>query len=253
MWGLRYISVAMAHPKYKKRRRRPAARTSVGGETTRQNILEVAGQVFAEHGFDGTTGKEICERAGANSAAVNYYFGGIEGLYAAVILEAKSRLCTIDTLAAVAADDASPEDKLRRLGGLFVGAITSPTTSSWMLRVLGREMVAPSPALDAVRAEEMPLRTKIIRAIVGGVMKLPPEHPVVGRACVTLMGTWAWLLIGDRRILGQAFPDVGFTPDDAPNLTRHIVQFALAGLAAIAEDAKREARSDDQAGNAGAA
>jgi AcrR family transcriptional regulator len=63
-------------------------------QTTRQRLLEVAGQVFAEKGFDRTTGKEICERAGINTAAVNYYYSGIEGLYAAVVQEAHSRFVT---------------------------------------------------------------------------------------------------------------------------------------------------------------
>src|ERR1700688_2493049 len=72
-------------------------------QSTHLQLLEAAGQEFAEKGFDRTTAKEICERAGTNTAAVNYYFGGIEGLQAAVLEEARNRLFSVDAISAAVA------------------------------------------------------------------------------------------------------------------------------------------------------
>ena len=47
---------------------------------TRQRVLEAAGEVFAERGFRAATVREICQRAKANLAAVNYHFGDKERL-----------------------------------------------------------------------------------------------------------------------------------------------------------------------------
>ena len=55
--------------------------------TTRQRLLEAAGQVFAEQGFRAATVRDICQRAGANIAAVNYHFGDKEALYREVITD----------------------------------------------------------------------------------------------------------------------------------------------------------------------
>src|SRR5215471_9832943 len=68
--------------------------------TTRRRLVEVAGEVFGEQGFDRATGKEICRRAGVNAAAVNYHFDGIEGLYIAVVREAHGRLLTLASISA---------------------------------------------------------------------------------------------------------------------------------------------------------
>ena len=48
---------------------------------TREKLLAAAGEIFAEKGFSDATVAEICGRAEANIAAVNYYFGTKEALY----------------------------------------------------------------------------------------------------------------------------------------------------------------------------
>src|SRR5690606_29551632 len=48
---------------------------AVESGSTRQRILEVALDVFAEYGFEGTSTREICKRAQVNAAAINYHWG----------------------------------------------------------------------------------------------------------------------------------------------------------------------------------
>ncbi len=53
------------------------------GEETRARIIESACEVFAEKGYQSATVADICRRANANVAAVNYHFGGKAALYVA--------------------------------------------------------------------------------------------------------------------------------------------------------------------------
>ena len=52
---------------------------------TRDSLLEAAIAVFSAKGFEGGSVREITQAAKANQAAINYHFGGKEGLYREVL------------------------------------------------------------------------------------------------------------------------------------------------------------------------
>ena len=57
------------------------------GIAAKQNLLTSALKLFAEKGFAKTSTREIALAAGANIAAISYYFGDKEGLYRAAFVE----------------------------------------------------------------------------------------------------------------------------------------------------------------------
>lgn len=52
----------------------------------RKRVLEAAEELFAKHGFDSVSIRDITKHCGANVAAINYHFGGRENLVAEVML-----------------------------------------------------------------------------------------------------------------------------------------------------------------------
>ncbi len=52
---------------------------------TRQALIASATRLFSQRGYDGTSVREIAEKAGVNLALVSYHFSGKEGLYSACI------------------------------------------------------------------------------------------------------------------------------------------------------------------------
>ena len=52
---------------------------------TRQRLLESAAAIFTEKGYANISVAEICERAGANIASVNYHFRSKDALYRSVL------------------------------------------------------------------------------------------------------------------------------------------------------------------------
>lgn len=206
------------------------------GAATKAQILEAAGEVFAEKGFDRATGKEIAERAGSNSAAVNYYYGGIEGLYAEVLVEAHRRLLTYDRLLSLAEAPGQPEEKLRTLIGMIVRTVLGSASSTWALRVLSREVLAPSPAFATLRDREILPKKRIVTGIVGEILGLPHDDPIVARCCLNIIAPFVMMLVGNRQVLTQIFP--GMTSDSAAveETVAHFQRFAFGGIAAVAAE-----------------
>lgn len=50
-------------------------------ETTKEQLMNAAKVLFAEHGYAGTTVKQLADAAGVNVSLVSYHFNGKEGLY----------------------------------------------------------------------------------------------------------------------------------------------------------------------------
>jgi AcrR family transcriptional regulator len=206
---------------------------------TREHLLEAAGQVFAEKGFERSTAKEISERAGVNTAAVNYYFGGIEALYDAVLEEARNRIFSDQAIGSAIAGKTDPKAKLEAVFGLVVQTLLGPVSSSWVLRVLGRDLVTPTAASDAAKEKLILPRALILKRFVAEFVDLPEDHPSVARACISVMAPFCMLILSDRRRIKRALPSVGLGSDDAPDMARHLVQFAIAGLEAIGREARK--------------
>jgi AcrR family transcriptional regulator len=204
------------------------------GATTKSQLLEVAGVLFAEKGFDRTTAKEIAERAGANAASVNYYFGGIEKLYEEVLVEAHHRFVSFHDMASVVEGEGDPAEKLRRLIELIVRAATGPVSSSWAVRVLTREILSPSPYIQALRRKEIEPKKSLVLGLVSELLGLPREHPAVARACFSIAAPCLMLLVADRHLVTQLFPTLGADAPHTQALADHMVRFALGGIADVA-------------------
>ena len=207
--------------------------------STREQLLETAGQVFSEKGFAGATGKEICKRSGANAAAVVYHFGGMDKLYGAVLQEARRRLAPSEALAVAVERETDPKAKLTAFIGLLVRVVSGPASSTWAVRLLSRELISPSAIFDEMRHKEMQARAAILKSIVSDLTGLPPDDPAVARSCINIMAPFGILLLISPQRVERTFPVLSFGPESVQDTIRHMVQFTLGGLAAIARDARR--------------
>jgi len=205
-----------------------------GARGTRERLIEAAGQMFAARGFEGATAKEISERAGANPAAVNYHFGGLDGLYEVVLTEARDRTAARgDQLLALFDAPISFEDKLRIILGQVVRGLLSPDSSSWVLRLFGREVTTPSPLGRRLLARTAAPRVARVRALVGAHLGLPAEDPRVSMACISVAAPLQLLLIGDRELVHAIHPTLDLSPAGEQALVEHFHAFVMAGLDAI--------------------
>jgi AcrR family transcriptional regulator len=220
----------MNAPSKRKVAKSPSPARQDGLETRRQ-LLEAAGEVFAEQGHAKATSKEICKRAKANIAAVNYHFGGKDELYSAVLEEAHSRLVSVEAMAAAAKSRMAPELKLRMFVTRIVSEVAKPNRVRWELRVLSREVLSQSPLMTGLVENQIAPKAKFLRAIIAEIMQLPVDHPAVSRSLVNVMGPFLMLLITDRSLQKKVAPKLDL---EVEALTNHMVTYAIAGMKAVA-------------------
>jgi AcrR family transcriptional regulator len=93
----------------------PAPR-SRDAERTRAEVLDVAGEVFAEAGLSGARVDEIAARTSTTKRMLYYYFGSKEGLYLAVLERAYRGIRQVET--ALDPGDLAPAEVVRRIAQL---------------------------------------------------------------------------------------------------------------------------------------
>ncbi|MDP5238864.1 TetR/AcrR family transcriptional regulator [Uliginosibacterium sp. 31-16] len=93
-------------------------------EARRQNIVEVAGEVFQEFGFEAASMSEIAARVGGSKATLYSYFSSKEELFVAVVRQfAEAHMREIFALLDAEADLA---DTLQNFGERFLTRISQP-------------------------------------------------------------------------------------------------------------------------------
>jgi TetR/AcrR family transcriptional regulator, regulator of cefoperazone and chloramphenicol sensitivity len=201
----------------------------VSGDTTRAKILETAGEVFAEKGYEAATIREICERAGVNLAAVNYYFRGKEPLYSEVLIRAHS--CgTQDGDSPAWPPDATPGAKLKFFIHRMLTHMLSITSEPWEARLTMREIMSPTPAGKRVFQDHFRQVFHQLHEILDEI--LPPHMPDHKRHQIafSILGQCGWY-----RGLGKVIPMLvskeelqdHYSIDD---LAEHVAQVSLAAL-----------------------
>ena len=139
-------------------------------DPTKARLLEAAGEEFAEKGFAGATIRSISRRAGANVAAINYYFGDKERLYEAAVVEAHR--CGMGEDDPPVDLDAGPTDVIRRFVRRLLDNVMRGRDGSWGRDLMLREMIQPTTASDSLVRET--IRPRFER-MLGALKALCPE------------------------------------------------------------------------------
>lgn len=210
-----------------------AERIAGAADSTRMRLLKAAAAVFAEHGYQDATVRQICARAGANIALVNYHFGDKLELYTEVLrfaLQSGPGGARFD-LPSVAGE---PEEALHRIvAALVERAFEASDQANLRFRLILNEFVRPSGATARVVDVVMRPVYERLREIAGSILGLPANHQKT-RLCVhSVLGQVAHFAHA-RPMLALLWPEMTMTPAQRELVTEHIAEFSLAYLHAQA-------------------
>ncbi len=199
------------------------------GDNTRTRLLKAAAEVFAEYGYENATIRQICTRADANVALVNYHFGDKLELYTEVLRFALQPGASGGGFSLPSAA-AEPAEALGQIVAAMVErAFETGDQANLRFRLMLNEFIRPSGA--TARVVDVVLRPMYdrLREVAGAILKLPPDDEKT-RLCVhSILGQVAHFA-HSRQVLGLLWPEMQMTPAQRVLVAEHITQFSLAYL-----------------------
>jgi len=200
-------------------------------------LLDAAEELFSEHGFDGTSIRDLAAAAGCNIASVNYYFGGKENLYVEVwrrqLLHIRDmRVASVDKAMSEGGGKPGLEALLRSFAYAFIGPLVEKEGGERLMRLMAREMLDPHlpPGMfgdDVIRPTMTAMQQGLAKACPGLPESKVPliVFSLVGQLIHTIKIKAIVRWIDDESA-------AMFEPD---NVIDHIVAFTAAGIRAYAE------------------
>jgi len=212
-------------------------------KSTKVRLLETASAVFAEKGYRDATVAEICEKAEANIAAVNYHFGDKESLYDAVWHHAFKL-----TSEAFPIDGSIPPEPslyvyLYSVANALLRRMFSESETGLFAKLLYREMASPTLALDQIAEEVLKPQSEFLARAIRSRLGDAIDEVQLRRCMHSIIGQCAFYNFSRplrERVLG--FRSLG--EEEIRETARHIATFSVGGLNEIQ---KMKTKPADQA------
>ncbi len=201
-------------------------------EDTRSKLLDAAGQVFAESGFQAATVREICACAGVNIALVNYHFGDKLELYTEVLRHSVGASGNGIIKKAIGST-APPEEAFRELIHAMLLRVCRADRPGWHFRLMMHEFAQPTPAMASVIDETMRPVYDRFRELIGSMLKLTPDHDHVRLSTHSVIAQVVHYAHA-RHVVSRIWPELELNPERIAQIAIHIADFSLAGLRRIA-------------------
>ena len=190
-------------------------------DRSRSQILDAAEALFAEKGYEGTSLREIGERAGTSRGTPAYFFDSKDGLYEAVLDRAFGRAQEQVEAARDRAQGGGIEALLSELVGSYLDFLSANPT---FIRLVERESLGGGQRL----ARNMPH----LAALEAGLQAARSQHTLIDdprHVLLSVMGM-CWFPLSQS---GTLLPALGLDARDPEFLAarkRHIVSLLLHGL-----------------------
>ncbi len=205
------------------------ATSETTNQDTRQRLLDAAGEIFAEQGYRAATIRDICHRAGANIAAVNYHFGDKQKLYTEVLSYAYENARAKYPSDGGLAPDATAEQRLCAFIRALVFRIMDESRLAWHGKLMFRELMEPTEALGMVVAAGIRPEYERLRAIIAKMIGPDADEEKVLQ-CVWSVSGQCLFYYHAKPIINMLRPQGAYSQQDIEAIADHVTRFSLAAL-----------------------
>ncbi|MRW92327.1 DUF1956 domain-containing protein [Duganella sp. FT80W] len=193
------------------------------GELSRERLLHAAMRLFGEQGYSKTSTREIAQAAGANVAAISYYFGDKAGLYQACF----AVICTptADNIDQFAQPHFTLREALQGYYTQMIAPLMAGGDADAMLRLFYREMLEPTGIWQQViETNILPEHAALVQVLCRHLGLAAPDDGV-HRLAYAIAAMCVQMLIA-RDVVARITPQMMDTPDAIAAWAAHLVGYA---------------------------
>jgi len=199
------------------------------GKETRRRLLNAASEVFAQKGYRDAKVADICKRAGANVASVNYYFRNKASLYAETWRHA---FLQFEEPAFSEVSEGSPQEGLRAYILTLMKNFSTKGGLGNFSRLYLMEMGNPTGLIQDAWLELIDPRRQKLHNIIRELLGQNADDQSVLFCELSIVNQCRTLLTIKHNdleyLLGQTLD-----PELIKRLAGHIADFSLAGIKAV--------------------
>jgi TetR/AcrR family transcriptional regulator, regulator of cefoperazone and chloramphenicol sensitivity len=205
---------------------KPAKAQRSDGLEARATLLNAALKLFAEQGFAKTSIREIAQAAGANIAAINYYFGDKAGLYRAVFSEPMGSCAQVNE-SLLQWQQQSLSASLSALYAAYLQPMAAGDVVRQCMRLHYREMIEPTGIWQQEVEDDIKPTHALLVDLLSHHLGLTAPDAEVHRLAFALTGLAVFLFVG-RDIIEAIQPQFFSTPDAVPLAVTRLTGYGLA-------------------------
>ena len=155
---------------------------------TKEKLLQTAIELFAKHGINGVSTRMLAKESGVNLSSINYYFGGKQKLYDAVLESIVEKISAFiaSKRAPLLEAQLPPNEEFKVFIGNLIDFLCSNTISNAQAEIVIKEIIQPSGVYNQLYAQVIEPMHKRLTTLVMQTTTLTEQEAIIQVHC--LMG-----------------------------------------------------------------
>jgi AcrR family transcriptional regulator len=204
-------------------------KNNAAAQLTKRKLLEAAGEIFAEQGYERATIKDITDRAGVAIAAVNYHFSDKQELYYQVVKSIHR--AGMEAAAVITNPDpaTSPADQLLEHVRTFLRNALDPARPAWYVTIMIREMREPGTATERLMEETFRPYSRALEDLVSKLIGRRISHRKTLLIVESIISQYIFFTDYQKKLdrFHAELPPIARRIDE---IADHITEFSLAAI-----------------------
>ncbi len=196
--------------------------------STRQLILDTAGELFADYGMKGTSIKMIADKSKQNIAAANYHFGSKKNLYVETIKHVVEKLSESSSLSQEKVSAKNFEGELTKFVQSRAKILLSGLYPSWYGSLIVRSLQEAPKNIQEMALEFFRPEVSYLEGMAAAVK--PRISAMAAKMWAYTVVSQIIFYVSARKMILLAIGKKGYSPEFINDVVQHIVQTSKLAL-----------------------